>query len=141
MRTFELVGGDLVLGEGGFALVTGQAKVKQDLGVAMREPYGCDRFHPRWGSILINYVGEPIEQQTSFLIQSEVGRIIRNYIMVQGGVVEEDVTAQRRSRLTMSEVVVGVNGIDVRQNQDKYHVRVRLSLFSGEEAVLTGTVT
>lgn len=140
MKTFALVGGDLVLGEGGYALVTGQEKVKQDLGVAMREPYGCDRFHPRWGSVLISYVGEPVEQQTAFLIQQEIGRIIRNYIMVQGGVVEEDVAARRRSRVATSEVITGVNGIDVRQNQDKYHVRVRLSLFSGEEAVLTGTV-
>ena len=141
MRTFAIEGGDFVLGEGGFALVTGHEKVKQDLGIAMREPFGCDRFHPRWGSVLVNYVGEPAGEQVSFLVKAEVGRIIRNYIAVQGYLVEEDVKEQRRSRLNTNEVVVGVDGIDVRQEQDRYHVRVRLSLFSGEEVSLTGTVS
>lgn len=141
MKTFALVAGDLVVGQGGFALITGQEKVKQDLGVAMREPFGCDRFHPRWGSVLISYVGEPADVQSEFLIRAEIGRIIRNYIMIQGSVVEEDVSDQRRSRLTTSEVITGVDGIDVRQDQDKYHVRVRLNLFSGDQVSLFGSVT
>lgn len=141
MKTFAIEAGDFVLGEGGYALISGHEKVKQDLGIAMREPYGCDRFHPRWGSVLVNYVGEPVSQQTEFLVRAEAGRIIRNYIAVQGYVVEQDVQAQRRSRLGTNEVVIGVDGIDVRQEQDRYHVRVRLALFSGEEVSLTGTVS
>lgn len=141
MRAFALQSGDLVLGEGGFAMVTGAEKVKQDLGVAMREPYGCDRFHPRWGSILPRYVGEPIDGQASLLIRSECARLVRNYIQVQGGIIEKDVQAGSRSRMTTDEAIAGVAGIDIRQEQDRYHVRVRLQLFSGGQVTLTGTVS
>lgn len=141
MRAFALVAGDFVLGEDGYATVSGSQKVVQDLGVAMREPYACDRFHPRWGSVLPNYVGEPIDDQTALLVRSECSRLIRNYILVQGGIIEEDVKVKQRSRLSTDEVVAGVDGIDIRQDQDKYHIRVRLRLFSGNRVDLTGTVT
>lgn len=141
MRAFALVAGDFVLGDSGYATVTGSQKVVQDLGLAMREPFACDRFHPRWGSVLPNYVGEPIDEQTAMLVRSECSRLIRNYIMIQGGVIEEDVKLKRASRLTTEEVVTGVDGIDIRQNQDEYHIRVRLVLASGNQVNLTGTVS
>ena len=72
MKSFALQNGDLVLGQGGLLTVTGPSKVRQDLSIAMREPVGCDRFHPNWGSVLPNYIGEPITTQIESLAGSQL---------------------------------------------------------------------
>jgi phage baseplate assembly protein W len=51
--------------------------------LALAEPYGDDRFHPQWGSVLPNYVGTPIGADTEMLVRSEVARVIQAYIGVQ----------------------------------------------------------
>ncbi len=141
MKAFAIESGDLVVGPEGFATVSGSTKVQQDLGIAMREPLGCDRFHPRWGTTLTSMVGGVITNQTEMLVRSEVQRLIKNYVAVQGQVVEQDVALAQRSRIATSEVITAVEGIDIRQDFDRVHVRVRLRVFSGETVTLSGTVS
>lgn len=140
MKTLQLANGDLVIGSGGFVTVTGAAKVRQDLGVAVREPYGTDRFHPRWGSVLVNYIGQPVGPATDMLVRSEVIRLIKNYIAVQGEQMEFDATTGSKTRFVTSEIIQAINKIEVVQERDRYHVRVSLALFSGDLVTLTTSV-
>lgn len=141
MKTLTLSNGDLVVGQGGFTTVTGTAKVKQDLGVAVREPYGCDRFHPRWGTTLINYIGGIVGPEIDTLVKSEITRLIKNYIAVQGEQMSNDATAGAISRFSTADMIQRIDGIDVAQEFDRFHVQVRLTLTSGDQVTLTRSVT
>lgn len=141
MKTLVIRNGDLALGPGGFQTITGPQKVKQDLAVAMREPFGCDRFHPRWGSLLFDYVGRPVSLELEALIRGEITRLVQNYAASQGEALMQDRTrSQRRSRFSTNEVVSGVEAIQVRQEYDRYHIRVIVRTMAGEEITLTRTV-
>jgi phage baseplate assembly protein W len=115
VKTLLLDNGDLVLGAGTFATVSGSPKLVQDLGVAMREPIGCDRFHPQWGSTLINYVGEPVDDQTRFAIVAEVQRIIDNFTTVQRYYLDQDSAAGSTSRYKTTELIQDLKSVQVRQ--------------------------
>jgi hypothetical protein len=72
-----------VLGQHSFSSVTGSAKVSQDIAVATLEPFGCDRFHPGWGSILGTLVGTPSYPTAPQTVYTEVSRLVSNYIATQ----------------------------------------------------------
>jgi hypothetical protein len=137
MKTFLIQNGDLVLGPGGFTTVTGAAKVKQDLAVAVKEPLGTDRFHPRWGSLLGNFVGTVGDPFTRQQVVSEITRIIRNYVAVHGDQLRADITGGRRSRYSTHELVADIDGVDVRQEFDRLYVRVNIRTVGGDQVVLT----
>ena len=132
--------GDLVVGPRGHATVEGEAKVVQDLGLAMREPYGVDRFHPQWGSMLPRYVGEPVNTETAALIKAEATRIVKNMAAEQTAQIAADAAKGARSRFSTSEIIAGVAGIDVRQEYDRFHVRVRIETLAGGQVQQTLTV-
>lgn len=136
MKTFRIENGDLVLGGEGFALVEGPDKVRQDLGVIVREPLGCDRFHPEWGSLLGGYVGFVTGASTETLIQAEIARLMSNYMAVQAQVLQSDHLASRSSRFTAGEVVDRVVAVDIQQSLDSYHVRVILNMLSSQDLVV-----
>jgi hypothetical protein len=140
MRTLALRNGDLVLGQGGYAVVEGREKLRQDLSVLMREPFGSDPLHPRWGSLLTEYIGRPISDETAMLVRGEITRLLSNYGLVQAGLVAEDRSANRRPRFTTGEIIGQVLGIDVRQQWDRYRVRVSVKTLSGEQVTLIQSV-
>jgi phage baseplate assembly protein W len=84
MKTLLIRNGDLDLSGATYTLVRGAGKVKQDLAVAMLEPLGTDRLHPRWGSMMASYIGSNINPTNLFAITAEVRRIVANYIATQG---------------------------------------------------------
>lgn len=137
MKTFQIKDGDLVVGPGGFTSVTGSTKVRQDLAVAVREPLGCDRFHPRWGSTLAQYVGVFNDELIRGLIISEVYRLVRNYVAVQGDQVRTDSISGRKPRYRTDELVSDIEHVDLRQEFDRLYLRVTLSLTSGEQITLS----
>lgn len=140
MKTFALHDGDFVLGPGGFLAVGGIEKVRQDLGAALREPYGSDRFHPGWGSTLVNFVGDPASVEVAMLIRSEVTRIVQNYIAVQADLMQAEAAAGRRSPFSSSEVVVSVDNVDVNQQFDRFLIRVSLRTLDGAQVTLVRSV-
>lgn len=71
--------GDLVFEGSRLGIVTGTRKIKQELSIWLTERYQCDRFHPKYGSVLDDFVGSSIDRTTSVRIQSEVSRVINNY--------------------------------------------------------------
>lgn len=140
MKTLQIESGDLVIGPGGAQLLTGQARVIQDLSIASLEPFGCDRFHPNWGSVLTNYIGMPITDELRLLVQSEVTRLVSNYMVEQNTEIQADADAGRRSRFQSSEILVNLTGVEVRATEDKVQVRAILQTLSGEQMALQSTV-
>lgn len=143
MKTLLIENGDFVIGPGGYAMVSGAKKVEQDLGIAVREPYGSDRFHPRWGSLLHEYVGRYSVADgggTDVLIQAEIQRVVQNYSFAQGDQLERDATMGRRSRFGTGELVDSISSIEIRQETDRYHLRVKIKTLSGEQVSVIRSV-
>lgn len=131
MKQLQLSNGDLVLGPGGFGMVSGAKKVAQDLGVAVREPIGCDRFHPGWGTILSDFIGQNQDSETQMMIRGEVSRVLQNYIVMQADQIIRDMDAGARSRFAAEEIVTSVRSIETQQKDDKIAVRVIVNTSSG----------
>lgn len=141
MKTLAIEHGDFVIGAGGFVTVDGPSKVKQDLAVAVREPYGSDRFHPRWGTLLHEYIGLAANDEMDMRVRAEVTRVIQNYQFSQGQVLERDTMQGRRSRYSTGELVDAITAIEVRQEFDRYRVKVTLRTLGRQEINLIRTVS
>lgn len=140
MKTLALQGGDLVVGPQGHKTITGSAKIRQDLALALGEPYGNDRFHPTWGSVLPNYVGRPIGADTEMLVRSECARVVQLYIDTQRAEIVNDTLAARRSRFTTADVVARLDDIDTQIAYDTIRVKLALTTQSGESLNVARTV-
>lgn len=141
MRTLALQSGDLVVGQSGHKTITGTAKIRQDLALAMGEPYGTDRFHPTWGSVLPDYVGHPIVADTEMAVRSEAARVINEYIQIQTTEILQDVLNARRTRYDTADVVQQVDDISADIYIDQIRLRVQMTTLSGQELALSRTVT
>lgn len=135
MKTLALQSGDLVVGPNGHKTITGSAKIRQDLALALGEPYGNDRFHPDWGSVLPNYIGRPIGPDTEMLVRSEAARVVQVYIDVQTAEIVNDTLAARRSRFTTADVVARLDNINTQISFDS--IRIKLSLVTQSQEALS----
>ena len=140
MKQLQLRDGDLVLGSGGLGIVEGAARLAQDLGCAVREEIGTDRFHPKWGSTLNDFIGREADVDTASLIQSEMGRVIQNYVVIQSDQITKDSDAGLRSRFKSGDVIVGIGSIQTQRQADKINVRASVQAASGETVTVTRTV-
>lgn len=140
MKQLQLRNGDFVVGPGGFAVVRGAAKIQQDLGAALRETLGDDRFHPRLGTILGDAVGGIQGEEAQMMIQSEISRVIANYMAVQTAQINADTSAGIRSRYTPDEIVSSVGGIAVQQTYDRINVKVSVTTAQGDTVTLLRSV-
>ena len=141
MKTLLLENGDLVVGEGGFVMLEGSQKVRQDLSITMKEPFGIDRFHPRWGSLLHEYIGGTVGTETQMFIEGEVARLVQNYMALQQEQVERDLALGSVPRFSTGELVERVESIQIRQKYDSFRVRVTLRTISGQDVVLTQSIS
>lgn len=140
MIGFLLENGDLQIGANGFVTVSGATKVHQDLAIATLEPYGCDRFHPKWGSLLYNYIGDPITPVQETLVQSEISRLINNYVLVQQDIISKQVARGLQSQYSTDEIVSSIESVNVTQQQDFLTVSVLIKTTSGQSVTLTSQV-
>lgn len=141
MKTPRLVNGDFQIGPGGFVMIDGSQKVVQDLGVMVREPFGGDRFHARWGTILDDLIGRAIGAESSTYIRSEIQRLVQNYIMVQSQQIERDIAAGRKPRYRPEEIVTGVGGMSVQQAYDRINVKVSVTTQDGNNFDIVRSVS
>jgi phage baseplate assembly protein W len=141
MKTLALRGGDLVVGPAGHQTITGTPKIRQDLALALGEPYGNDRFHPTWGSVLPNYVGTPLTPDLEMMVRAEVARVIAQYIAIQQDEVVADSLGGVRSRYTTDDVISQVTAITATVNADTIRVAVSLTTRSQQQVTLTRTVS
>lgn len=140
MKQLEIRNGDFVLGPGGLGVVRGEAKLRQDLGIIMREALGDDRFHPRWGSVLGDYAGDIGGSESIGRIKGEIHRLIQNYMVVQRQQIEADVGSGRSPRHVPEEIIIGVSGIEIQQRYDRLSVKVSVQTLAGGTLALLRTV-
>lgn len=140
MKTFRLDNGDIVIGQDGYAAVEGPEKLRQDLAVMLKEPFACDRFHPRWGSMLPEYVGMTADDASALYIRGEISRLLQNYMYTQSDILSKDVAAGRKPRYSRGEVIGDITDIQIQQSFDSFKIKVVLRTLSGEELALVQTV-
>jgi hypothetical protein len=140
VKTLALVNGDLVVGPSGHATITGHAKIRQDMALALGEPLKNDRFHPDWGSVLPTYIGQPIDDETDMLVRAEVARVIDQYMSVQQREIGRDSRAGAVSRFDTGDVISQVLAISARVNYDSILVTVSLVTLSGTRVNIKRTV-
>jgi hypothetical protein len=140
MRGFQLVNGDIVIGSQGYAEVSGTSKVTQDVSIATMEPYGCDRFHPLWGSLFYNFIGTASTDASVQLIQNEATRIIQNYITTQNNILLSTQIQGQPSTFTNDDVVASITSINVAQTQMTFTVAINLQTASAQSVNLLTTV-
>jgi hypothetical protein len=141
VKTLALSGGDLVLGSGGLQMITGAAKIRQDVALALVEEYGTDPYHAEWGSVLPQYVGRAVEQDTPLLVQAEVNRILQQYMALQQSMLSSAAVNNRTTTLTTSDVVRSVDKIDVSVLYDTVKVLITLTTMAGQTLSISRTVT
>jgi phage baseplate assembly protein W len=140
MQQLAISNGDLVLGQGGFAPVTGRARVIQDLAGALREPVGTDRFHPGYGSMLPAYIGQVLNDDLTALVEAEIYRVVQNYMMSRVAQMQEGQLSGRRTPLRADEVVSNITSIDFRQRHDRLDVRVSLATMAPSPVTIVTSV-
>ena len=140
MKTLALINGDLVVGAAGHLTISGVPKIRQEMALALGEEYGSDRFHRDLGSILIEFIGQPIDGQTEMMIRAEVGRVAQQYIDTQRREVLRDHLECRASRFDASDVVVGITDIQARIDYDTVRIKANLLTQSGANVTINRTV-
>jgi hypothetical protein len=139
MQGLALVNGDIVVGQSGYQLVSGTAKVAQDLTVATQEPYGSDPYHPGWGSYLNSYVGQdPTTVQA--LAQTEVTRLVSNYMQVQQYIQTTALSNGQSSPFTNDDYVTGLTNLSTAQNLTSIQVSATVQTASGATVGVSTTV-
>lgn len=141
MQSLALSGGDLVVGPGGLQLVTGAAKIRQDVALGLGESYGTDPFEPLWGSVLNEYVGLPVTGDTPALVQAEVNRVLQQYISNQQAQLKAASTRNQTTALTTADIIRTVNSVDVTVLFDTIMVVIRLTTMAGQSMTVSRTVS
>lgn len=140
MKTLALVNGDLAVGQGGYQTLTGTARIRQDLALALAEPYGHDSYHPEWGSVLSSYIGEPLTGELELLVRSEVVRVLQQYVAAQAADIAADALSGSRSRYSFGDVVDQITSITTAVTYDTCQVSVVLKTRSGSSVTILRTV-
>ena len=113
------------------SIVYGVEKLKQDLCLWVTEDYGIDRFHPKMGSVLPDYIGSLITDSTRVQVQSEILRILQNYQAVQLQGLKA--TPQRYS---YSELLYSIQAINVAISYDTVYATVSVQNADNNSATI-----
>ena len=141
MQSLGLIQGDLAIsGSGDYFTVTGVSRIKQDLTLALTEELGADRFHPGWGSIVKEYLGQPITPELQQAVKAEVNRVVQNYIVLQQQEVIRDSQYDIAGRFDTSDVVQNVRDIQVRALYDTIYVSATLVTIARETVTISRQV-
>lgn len=141
MKTLALSGGDLVVGSGGLQMQDGAAKIRQDLALALGEAYGNDPYHSGWGSVLPLYIGEPTTADLPMLVQSEVNRILQQYMTTQQQQLATASANNQQHTITTAEIIQTVNSVDVSVLYDTIRVVISLTTMAGQNLQISRTVS
>jgi phage baseplate assembly protein W len=141
MRALKIKNGDLVIGQSSYVEVTGQAKIAQDLGIATLTPYGSNRFHGGYGSLLAQKIGMPESDLTRAQVQAEVQRVINNYVLSQQATLRSYQARGFTSPYSNADLVARVAGINVVVNADSVTVDAQIETAANQTVGLNTTVT
>lgn len=141
MKTLALSHGDLIIGPGGLQMISGANKIRQDVALALGEEYGHDPYHPQWGSVLPQYIGHAVTPDTQLLVQSEVNRILQQYMANQQAMLNQAATNGQATTLTTADVIQSVDGVTVSVQFDTIQVAIQLTTMAGQTLTINRTVT
>lgn len=134
MKTLALRNGDLVVSGNALGMVKGVARVQQQVGLCLREPYGSDRFHPGWGSVLPEWIGRAIEGSGIQLeLRAELIRVVKNFISSQTASIERRAVRGLRPVIEPAEILVDITDIKVIQERDSLVVKATLRTAGNRE--------
>ena len=142
METFALVHGDLMVDSSGQLLTySGVDRIRQDLQLALSEEYGANHFHPKWGSIVKSYIGNPITPNLQQLVQAEVNRVVQNYITLQQASVLRNTTYDIAGVFDTSDVVQSVGPLNVSTSYDTIYISATLTTVDRQTVTVTKQVS
>lgn len=134
MRTFALRDGDLALAGNAYQMVGGVARVQQHVSLCLREPYGSDRFHPGWGSVLPDWIGRVIEGAgIGAELQSELRRVVKNVIAAQNAAIERRAVRGLKPVVSPAEVLIDITDIRVIHRGDTLIAKATLHTAGNQE--------
>lgn len=152
--SFHIKNGDLnFAGPGGFATVTGQQKLVQDLKNWFLEPQGTDPFHLDYGAILDGgtladgsqadpIIGNVLSAEAIVLIESEVRRVLSAYQQQQlNRLNAESALYGGKNTFAVGEILAGVLGVDLQQVADVVLVTCTLQTGDGNQISFTQPLT
>lgn len=141
MKSLALIQGDLAIaGTGDYLTFSGVDRIRQDMTLALTEEFGSDRFHPGWGSILKEYIGQPITPELEQAVRAEINRVAQNYIVLQQQEVLRDSQFDVQGRFDTSDVVRNIGGIQVRFLLDAIYVSATLTTLARETVTISRQV-
>lgn len=140
--------GDLALEGANLSIVSGTAKLVQDLRCAILEARGHDPFHPEFGSIIDggvdtngiyspSMIGEMDWAFVALRVKSEINRICEAQQRVQIDRDRNDRSRYGSSTLDRSEVLKSVTSINISQTQDKMMVSVKILTAANTTAIIS----
>ena len=133
--SLALANGDLVQQGSSLAIVSGIDKLEQDMSLWLTERLGVDRFHPRYGSVLPNFIGGVIDLTTQSRVQGDVDRVLGNYQAIQ------NLALQNNPQIfSFEELLNALTAVDVGITYDTVSVAVSVTTGSGATAT-TSTST
>jgi hypothetical protein len=119
-------------------MVDGIARVQQQLGLAMREEFGNDRFHRQWGSTLPTWIGDVLTAEVPFEVRAEVTRVVRDFILNQNEQIKQRASLGFSAVVRAEELIVEISDVKVQTRQDTVLVKVTLRTASNQEfSILT----
>ena len=104
-------------------------------------PIGTDRFHPRYGSVFGQYIGQPVGPLTQSLLQSEINRIIKNYQTVQLNRMNQAILQGYATVYALDDLVQAIQSISVTQNFDSFTIKATLITMSGTTVNISSSVS
>lgn len=133
--TISIEEGDIELKGNTFAIVTGTKKLEQELEVWLKERFGSDRFHTNYGSTLDYYVGSVMSNTAVFEIESEVGRVLRNYQALQHRKFQSNPQS-----LDPSEILAEINSVVAKPDYDRVEVTINFTTYRGSASNISISV-
>ncbi len=148
--SFHTKNGDLNLGgTGGFATVTGQQKLVQDLKNWLLEPRGTDPLHPDFGAVLDggllpdgsfadSLIGNELTAEALVLVESEVRRVLGAYQQQQlDRLTRENSLYGGKNTFSLGEVLASVGAVSLQQANDTVIVTVTIQTGDGDSISFT----
>lgn len=124
-----LSGGDLSTASSMLQTVSGTEKLKQDIHAWLTEAYQIDRFHPKYGSLMTSYIGQPMNVDSVFAIQVEVARVLSNLQSYQKQMYQQDPTLY-----SPDELLDYVDDISTVFDQDRLRIGITFRTATGYAA-------
>ena len=124
-----LSGGDLSTASSMLQTVSGTEKLKQDIHAWLTEAYQIDRFHPKYGSLMTSYIGQPMNVDSVFAIHVEVARVLSNLQSYQKQMYQQDPTLY-----SPDELLDYVDDISTVFDQDRLRIGITFRTATGYTA-------